>query len=583
MYIDKINNPSDLKKLDIKELPILADEIRELIISKVSERGGHLASNLGIVELTMALHYVFDSPIDKIVYDVSHQTYSHKILTGRKEAFACKEKYSTVTGFSNPDESEHDLFVLGHTSTSVSLACGFAKARDVKGSKENVIAVIGDASLDGGQAFEAINYASELKSNIIVVINDNEMSIAENYGALAKHLSDLRVSKGNVDNNFFEALGFEYYLVENGNSVEDIIDVFKKIKDADRPIVVHVCTKKGYGYKYAEEDKEKWHWARPFDREKGEFLTSVPKENYGSIVSDYLLDKMKKDSKVVTIAASTPVCIGFDKEKRELAGAQYIDVGIAEQNGVTMAAAMAKAGCKPVFATNATFIQRAYDQIVQEISINKAPATLIVTHGSVFGHHNDTHIGLLDIPLLGNIPNLMYLAPTNKEEYIDMLDWSIEQKELPVAIRVPWTGVTHADEAIDTDYSNIKYKIVSKGSKVCIIALGGFFELGKRTADMIKKEIGVDVTLINPRYITGVDKETLDWIKDNHEVVATLEDGILSGGFGAKISQYYADKNIKVCNFGFSMEIPRVYNPNELMKKNLLTEEQIMKEILKNC
>lgn len=581
MYIEKINNPSELKKLDIKELPAVAEEIRELIISKVSACGGHLASNLGIVELTLALHYIFDSPNDKIVFDVSHQTYSHKILTGRRDAFACVDKYNTITGFSNPDESEHDLFVLGHTSTSISLACGLAKARDVKGGKENVIAVIGDASLDGGQAFEALNYASELKSNIIVVINDNEMSIPENYGALATHLSDLRVSKGKTDNNFFEALGFEYYLVENGNCVDDIIAVFRKIKDADHPVAVHVCTKKGYGYRYAEEDKEKWHWARPFDREKGEFLTSVPKENYGSIVSDYLLDKMKKDPDVVTIAASTPVCIGFDKEKRNQAGTQYIDVGIAEQNGVTMAAAMAKAGCKPVFATNATFIQRAYDQIVQELSINKSPATLIVTHASVYGHHNDTHIGLLDIPLLGNIPNLMYLAPANKEEYIAMLDWSIEQKEFPVAIRVPWTGVTHTTEIVDTDYSTIKYKITAKGRGICIIALGGFYELGKRTADMIKEGTGIDVTLINPRYITGIDTETLDWIKDNHEIVVTLEDGILSGGFGSKISQYYSDKNIKVYNFGFSMDIPRKYNPNELMKKNLLTEEQITGEIMK--
>lgn len=582
MYIENINCPNDLKKLTIEEMSELAQEIREMLISKVSSCGGHLGSNLGMVELTMALHYVFNAPDDKIVFDVSHQTYTHKILTGRKDAFLYEEKYKSVTGFTNPYESEYDLFAIGHTSTSISLACGLAKARDIQGGKENVIAVIGDASLDGGESFEALNYASELGSNLIVIVNDNEMSIPENYGALGKHLSELKKTQGKCDNNFFEALGFEYYLVEKGNSFAELMEVFDKVKNTPHPVVVHVCTQKGCGYSFAEQDKEKWHWARPFDRNNGKFLTSVPSENYGSIISDYLIDKIEKDNKVIVVAASTPVCIGFDKEKRKKAGKQYIDVGIAEQNGVTMTAAIAKGGCKPVFATNSTFLQRAYDQIAQEMCINKLAATIIVTHGSVYGHYNDTHVGLYDIPLLANIPNLMYLAPANKEEYIAMLDWGIEQKEFPVAIRVPWTGVTHTDEVVDTDYSNVKYKIVTKGSKVCIIALGGFYELGKRTADMIKEETGIDVTLINPRYITGIDTEALDWIKDNHEVVVTLEDGILSGGFGSKISQYYSDKNIKVYNFGFSMEIPRVYNPKELMKKNHLTEEQMKDEIMKN-
>ena len=582
MYIENINNPSELKQLDIAELNVLADEIRELIITKVSVCGGHLASNLGVVELTLALHYVFDSPYDKFVFDVSHQTYCHKILTGRKEAFMSMDKYKTVTGFSNPYESEHDFFAIGHTSTSISLACGLAKARDLRGDNENVIAVIGDASLDGGEAFEALNYASELHSNLIVIINDNEMSIPENYGALGKHLTELRQSSGKIENNFFRSLGFEYHLVKNGNNVADLIDILAKVKNAQGPIAIHVCTKKGKGLKFAEENREKWHWARPFNRENGEYLSSVPKENYGSIVAEHLITKMRNDPKVIVVAASTPICIGFDKQKRELAGKQYIDVGIAEQNAVTMATAIAKGGCKPVFATNSTFLQRAYDQIAQEMCLNNSPATIIVTHASVYGHYNDTHVGLFDIPLLGNIPNLKYLAPANKEEYLAMLDWCIEQCNTPTALRVPWTGVTYADYVVEKDYDDVCYKVVSEGEKVCIIALGGFFELGRKVASLLKEKTGVEPTLINPRFITGIDAKTLEWVKNNHDIVVTLEDGILNGGFGSKIAQYYSATNVRVHNFGFSMEIPRVYEPNEFVKKNGLSDEQIVDLLIRN-
>ena len=580
MYIEKINNPNDLKKININELPFLAEEIRELIISKTSTCGGHLASNLGIVELTIALHYIFNSPHDKFIFDVSHQTYCHKILTGRKNAFIHKDMYKTVTGFSNPNESEHDHFVMGHTSTSVSLACGLAKARDLTGGKENVIAIIGDATLDGGEAFEALNYASELNSNLIVIINDNEMSIPENYGALSRHLRELKASSGKIENNFFVSLGFEYHFIENGNSVSEIINTLNIIKDITHPVVIHVCTQKGKGYHYAEYNKEKWHWARPFDIESGEYLTSVPKENYGNIIAEHLMNKIQNDPKVVVMTASTPICIGFDKLKREKAAKQYVDVGIAEQNAVTMASAIAKAGCKPIFATNATFLQRTYDQIDQEMCLNNAPATIIVTHASIYGHHNDTHIGILDIPLLSNIPNLKYLAPANKEEYIAMLDWSIEQNNTPVAIRVPWTGVTYSDYDVSKEYDIVSYKIINYGTDICIIALGGFFDLGKKVASLLKERKGIEATLINPRFITGVDTETLDWVAENHKIVITIEDGIISGGFGAKIAQYYSNKEIKVYNFGFSMDIPRTYNPDEIMRKNNLSDSQIVDTIL---
>lgn len=580
MYIKKIDAPSDIKKLTVGELPDLAEEIRELIIEKGSVCGGHLGSNLGVIELTIALHYVFDSPFDKFVFDVSHQTYCHKILTGRKDAFIAKDKYRSVTGFSNPRENAHDLFAIGHTSTSVSLACGLAKARDLKGGTENVIAVIGDASLDGGEAFEALNYAAELDSNLIVVINDNEMSIPENHGTLGRHLAELKSSGGKYGHNFFRALGFAYNLVEDGNDIPALVKKLSAVKDAKHPVVVHVCTQKGKGYRFAENDKEKWHWASPFDRETGEYLTSVPKENYGSIVAEHLLQKIDSDPDIIVMAASTPVCIGFDKEKRALAGKQYMDVGIAEQNAVTMAAAIAKRGCKPVFATNATFLQRAYDQIQQEMCLNLAPATIIVTHASVYGHHNDTHIGILDIPLLGNIPNLTYLAPTNKEEYLAMLDWSIDQKDNPVAIRVPWTGVTHTSADVQKEYGKVSYQVVNKGERVCIIALGGFFELGRKAALLLKEKTGIEATLINPRFITGIDSETLAWAENGHEIMVTLEDGILSGGFGSKIAQYYADKKMDVYNFGFSMNIPRTYDPVTLMRENLLSDVQIVDKIL---
>lgn len=580
MFVEKINAPDDLKNLDIRELPVLAEEIRALIIDKVSTCGGHLASNLGIIELTIALHYIFDSPFDKFIFDVSHQTYCHKIITGRKDAFVLKDKYKTVTGFSNPLESEHDIFAMGHTSTSVSLACGLAKARDLQGGTENVIAVIGDASLDGGEAFEALNCATELNSNLIVIINDNEMSIPENHGALGRHLTALKSSSGKSRDNFFRSLGFEYHLVEQGNNILALIEKLNSVKDVTHPVVVHVCTQKGKGYAFAEQDKEKWHWARPFNKETGEFLQSVPKENYGSIVADHLLNKIQVESNLIVMAASTPICIGFDQHKRELAGKQYMDLGIAEQNAVTMAAAIAKGGCKPVFATNATFIQRAYDQIQQEMCLNDLPVTMIVTHASVYGHSNDSHAGLLDIPLLGNIPNLTYLAPVNKEEYLSMLDWSIEQDHTPVAIRVPWTGVTYADSPVCKDYDKVSYHIVAEGAKLCILALGGFFELGRKTALLFEEKTGIKPTLINPRFITGLDKETLNWVLNRHEILVTLEDGILSGGFGAKIAQYYSDKNIEVHNFGFSMDIPRIYNPVELMHKNFLSEAQIVDRIL---
>ena len=539
MYLEKIESPSDVKKLAIAELEDLAKEMRQALITKISQCGGHLASNLGTVELTIALHYVFDSPTDKIVFDVSHQSYCHKMLTGRNLAYLDPCSYNTVTGFTNPAESRHDLFHVGHTSTSISLACGLAKARNLHGGKENVIAVIGDGSLDGGEAFEGLNFASELDRGIIVIVNDNDTSIDKNVGSLSHHLRELERLGNGAKENFFRTLGFEYSLVEKGHCIDRIIESLQKVKGMDRSVVVHVKTQKGKGYVPAEQDTESWHWARPFDIETGKCTRLGPTENYGNIAGEFLLQKIGRDPQVVMVAAATALCAGFNEKRRKKAGKQYVDVGIAEQHAISMIAGIAQNGGKPIFATHSTFYQRAYDQIEQELCINRCPATMIVTHASVLGHTNVTHVGLLDMALLGNIPGLTYLAPTNKEEYMAMLDWSIEQRQGPVAIRVPWHGVFHTSELVDTDYSQVQYRVTQRGNQVAILALGGFYQLGESVAALLEERTDIRPTLINPRFITGLDAETLASLEEGHDLVVTLEDGILSGGFGSKIAQFY--------------------------------------------
>lgn len=580
--LSKINSPADVKNLSSNDLCRLADEMRHALIQKASVCGGHLGSNLGIVEITIAMHYVFDSPHDKFVFDVSHQTYCHKMLTGRVKAFIEQNHYDDVIGFSNPKESEHDWFNMGHTSTSISLATGLAKARDLVGGSDNIVAVIGDGSLGGGQAYEGLNYASEQGTGLIIVVNDNDMSIAENHGGLYRHLRELRETKGALENNYFKALGMDYHFIEDGNDIERMVNAFQAVKGINKPVVLHVVTKKGKGYTPAEVEKENWHWSRPFDIATGVFKGNggVPKENYGAIACSFLMEKMRKDPKVSVITAATPICIGFNEKNRKAAGKQFVDVGIMEQHAISMTTALAQAGCKPVFATNATFIQRAYDQIEHEMCITKCPATLIVTHASVSAHNNITHSGLLDIPLLANIPNLVYLAPTNKQEYLNMLDWSIEQQQYPVAIRVPWNGVFYADREMETDYSDINhFELVKKGSKVAVLALGGFYQLGEATVKQLEEQYGIKATLINPRYITGVDKDMLNDLKKNHELVVTIEDGILEGGFGSKISQYYGDSSMRVLTFGFSSDFPEVYDAKQMMADNGLTTETISRRI----
>ncbi|GAA0115362.1 1-deoxy-D-xylulose-5-phosphate synthase [Clostridium senegalense] len=582
MYLDKINSPEDVKKLSLNEMKDLSAEIRQVLLKKLSEHGGHIGPNLGIVELTVALHYVFNSPKDKIVYDVSHQSYTHKILTGRKESFINSKKYDEVSGYSNPEESKHDFFNIGHTSTSISLACGLAKARDLKDENENVIAIIGDGSLSGGEAYEGLNNAAEAGTNMIIIVNDNDMSIAENHGGLYKNLKELRDSEGKCQCNFFKAIGLDYYYVKDGHDFEQLIRVFNKVKDINHPVVVHIHTIKGKGFEFAENNKEQWHWGMPFVIETGESKSSISDtEDYGNLTGKYLLDTIKKDPKVVAITSGTPSVFGFWQERRKDAGRQFVDVGIAEEHAVALASGIAANGGKPVYGVYSTFLQRTYDQLSQDLCINNNPAVILVYLASVYGMNDITHLGLYDIGMMSNIPNMVYLAPTCKEEYFKMLKWGMSQNEHPVAIRVPAMGVIESGVEDKTDYSKLnKYKVSKIGKDVAVIALGDFYQLGQSVVTKLSNENGIEATLINPKYITGIDEEVLESLKKEHKLVITLEDGILDGGFGEKIARYYGPSDMKVLNYGIKKELLDRYVPEELMKKNRLTDVQIIEDII---
>lgn len=579
MYIEKINGPEDVKKLNIEEMTALAEEMRHALLKRASIHGGHFGPNFGMVEAIIALHYVFESPKDKMVFDVSHQTYPHKMLTGRKDAYLYEEHYDDVTGYSCPQESEHDHFTIGHTSTSISLACGLAKARDLRGESANVIAIIGDGSLSGGEALEGMDFAAELDSNMIIVVNDNDMSIAENHGGLYSNLKLLRETNGQAECNLFKAMGLDYVYVDHGNDLRELIGAFRQVKDSKKPVVVHINTLKGKGYKPAEEHKEEWHWHLPFDIETGK--SHFPEvEDYSSVTCEYLIEKMKKDPTVVAITSGTPTILGFTQEKRKQAGRQFVDVGIAEETAVALASGIAKGGGKPVYGVYSSFIQRTYDQISQDLCIDGNPATIVVYTGSVFGMTDVTHLGLQDIPMLSNIPGLVYLAPTTKEEYLSMLDWSVEQKEMPVAIKLPGGDMISDGREVTKDWSQLNtYEVTEKGSKIALIGLGTFYSLALQTAEMLEKK-GIHATVINPYYITGLDKGLLEKLKADHDTVVTLEDGILNGGFGEKIARFYGSSDMKVYNYGLKKEFLDRYDVNEVLKENHLTAEQIVNDVL---
>ncbi len=591
MYIEKIQSPADLKGMDIATLNIVADEVRQAVLNRVSKHGGHVGPNLGFVEATVALHYVFNAPEDKFVFDVSHQCYPHKVLTGRAAGFLGNvDDMNAISGYSSPAECpEYDNFEVGHTSTSISLATGLQKARDVKGTKENIIAIIGDGSLSGGEAFEGLDEASELGTGIIIVVNDNEMSIAENHGGIYKNLRALRESRGECEHNWFKAWGFEYKYQEEGNNIERLIEVFRSVKDTDRPTVVHIHTEKGHGYAPAVKNKEAWHWGMPFNLDDGSrpvrnadgTMPEVkPCETYPELFSNWMLSEMKHDKTLIAVTAGTPTAAGFTADKRKEAGSQHLDMGIAEEQAVAMISGMAKGGLRPVWTVYSTFIQRTYDQIAQDLCINSNPAVINVVGGGVNSMNDITHICLFDIPMLCSIPGLIYLAPTTCEEYFAMMRWAILQDKKPIAIRVPSNGVVHTTEKVDEEYCyESKYKVMHEGSKVAIIAAGSFYQKGENVARMLADK-GIDATLINPRYLNEVDAEALESLKMNHKLVVTLEDGCKDGGFGERIASYYGTSDMKVLVCGVKKGLYDRYNVEQLLEDNRLLDEQIVEDVL---
>ncbi len=581
--LKSINSPEDVKKLKLEELKVLANDIRDGLFNRLTKIGGHFGPNFGIVETEIAMHYVFNSPEDKFIFDVSHQSYPHKMLTGRKAGYIDDTHFKEDSGYTNPEESEHDFFNVGHTSTSISLATGLAKARDLLGKKENIIALIGDGSLSGGEALEGLNVAgSELNSNLIIIVNDNQQSISETHGGIYKNLKELRETKGKATNNMFKAIGLDYIYEENGNDIESMIKVFEKVKDIDHPIVVHINTQKGRGYKLAEENKENWHWTVPFDKETG--LPTIDfgtEENYTGIARKYILNKAKEDKEFIVVTPNMPGSFGLNQNDRNKLGKQFVDVGIAEEQAVAMAAGMAKEGAKPLVITNVTFMQRCYDQISHDVCINNSPVTILLNYANFDGLTDVTHLGIFGISAFSNIPNLIMLCPSSKDELLNMLDWSIDQKEHPVMILLPGNEVDY--RKADKNYNEINtYKIEQEGEKVAIIALGDFFQRGKKIAENIKEKLGFKPTLINPRFATGLDITLLSNLKDNHNIVITLEDGILDGGFGQKIASYFGDTNIKVKNYGLQKEFYDRYNPEELLKEENMDIESIIEYINNN-
>ncbi len=589
MLLTQTTTPEDVKALDRAELPLLCGEIRHAILESSAAVGGHVAPNLGVVELTVALHRVFNSPTDKIVFDVSHQTYAHKALTGRAYTYIDPARYGEASGFANPNESEHDLFAMGHTSTSVSLGCGLAHARDLAGDAYNVITIIGDGSLSGGLAFEGFNNAAELDSNLVIIVNDNDQSIAENHGGLYRNLAELRASNGTCERNVFRAMGLDYRYLDAGNDVLALVDALQELRDIDHPIVLHVSTAKGKGFEPAQSDPERWHHVGPFDMATGRKLCpGHPSEpaprTYADITGEALSAAIERDPQVVGITAATPYIMGFTPELRAAAGKQFVDVGIAEEHAVTFATALARSGAKPVFGVYGTFLQRAYDELWHDLCLNDAPATILVFGASIFGTTSETHLSFFDISMLGGLPNMHYLAPACMEEYLSMLSWSLDHREHPVAIRVPGIGLVSRPDlapAEDTDYSAVRYNAVRQGRDVAVLALGDFFELGERVANRLTAEYGIEATLVNPRFATELDRELLDSLAAEHRVVVTLEDGILDGGWGERVACYLACTPVRTSTFGIAKGFPDRYDPNELLAQNGMTVENMAAEAVR--
>lgn len=579
MELKDIKTPADIRQLSLAELTDLAAQMRAALLNKLSKHGGHIGPNLGMVEATIALHYVFDTPKDQIVFDVSHQSYSHKMLTGRARAFLDAEHFDDVTGYTNPAESEYDLFTIGHTSTSVSLATGLAKARDIKGGDWNVVAVIGDGSLSGGEAFEGLDNGAVLHSNFIVVVNDNDMSIAENHGGIYADLRLLRNSKGQGEPNYFRSLGYAYRYVANGNSIEALIKAFQEVKDSPNPVVVHIVTEKGHGYKPAVKDKETFHWGGPFNLETGKPLADDDEPDYADLTYELLKAYKEGNRNLVAISAGTPSMGGFTPERRKEFGKNFVDVGIAEEQAAAMASGLAKNGVRPFWAVHSSFVQRAYDQISQDISINNSPVVIGVFGGSVYGIPDVTHLGWFDEALLANIPNIVYLAPADKDEYAAMVNWALRQTEHPVIVRVPVAPLLSLGIEVETDYSDLNsYSLVRSGHGVAVVAAGNMLSAALKAADILATE-GITPTVINPRFLSGIDEEMLSSLSVDHSAVLTVEDAIVDGGMGQKIASFYGDRPMLVRNLGLPKEFMDGYKAKEIASRYHLAAEGIAAQI----
>lgn len=627
--LSSIHTPADVHALSAQQLRDLCLEIRATLLDYGKQHGGHIGSNLGVVELTVALHRVFDSPRDRFIFDVSHQSYVHKMLTGRAEAYLDQSRFDEVTGFTNPLESEHDSFVLGHTGTSISLACGLAKTRDMQRGAAgestigNVIAIIGDGSLSSAIAFEGLNNAAEQGSNLIIIVNDNEMSIAEDFGGMYGQLAKLRTSNGMAELNLFKAFGLDYRYVEQGNDVDALVEVLNEVKDIDHPIVVHIHTTKGLGFNdETEADNgsdgcnqtnpqphagqcEANHWQDP-EASLGKPLDA--RKYYGEMAMASLERRFDNEPGLVVISPATPGSNGITRDFRERAGAHYVDTGITEEHAAAFAAGIARAGGRPVLATSATFFQRTFDQLQQELALNHVPATLLIFGAGISGADN-THSGTFDMTMFANVPDVTCLAPASGEQMLDMLAWATGPSEHGVvAIRMPGEQILALERAADMAFDPLqraeehdpavniagacpfaRYQIVQPGRDVAILGLGNTMplaaEITSALAENDEEHAAITATLVDALQYSTMDAELLAMLADGHRLVVTLEDGQLEGGWGEKVTAFYANSSntkashVRVLNFGAAKEFTDRVPLGELNERYGLTSETIVSRI----
>ncbi len=580
MYLEQIHSPSDIKGYTPAQRRALAAEMRAALITRASSVGGHIGPNLGVIEATIALHTVFDAPTDKIIYDVSHQCYPHKMLTGRAAAYLDPTHYGEVSGFTNTEESPYDHFNIGHTSTSISLATGLAKARDLAGRSENVVAFIGDGALSGGEALEGLNVAGEMRSNLIIILNDNDWSISENHGGMYEMLRRLRETNGTAADNLFRAMGLDYRYVADGNDTEALIAAFAAVKDSQKPVVIHIHTQKGKGLSFAEDDPEDWHRHAPFHTESGAVKHPSAPDPCLAATVDFVLAEAKRNPNFVYLSAGIVGGIGLTPAERAELGAQYVDVGIAEEHAVAMASGLARGGARPVFGTYSTFYQRTYDQMAQDVCINRSPAVFLVTGASLYRSTDVTHLGFYDISIFSHVPNLVFLAPTSIEEHLAVLRWAIAQTEHPVMIRTPLGGYAESPYPVRADYSALHRSIVvTEGAEVALIGVGNFAALATAAAEELARD-GIHATVVNPLYLSGLDEALLTRLKEKHRLIVTVEDGILDGGFGEKVAAFYGvDRDVEVKSYGLPKAFFNHYDPAALARAHHLTAPQIAADV----